>query len=112
MVKKNYSKIRKVVNQFIKTIEKDIKVKEVILFGSYVKGNITPASDIDLIVVSPDFRRKDEMEAIQYLFRQAAKVNSLLEPIPATPEEIKKADPRDFLGQAIKSGKVIWSMPK
>lgn len=102
--------IKHIINQFVKAIEKDIKVKQVILFGSYAKGEIKPSSDIDVIVVSPDFDKIDEVEAMQYLFRKAARINSLIEPIPATPEDIKKSDKRDFLGQVIKFGKVVWSV--
>ncbi|PIV53356.1 MAG: hypothetical protein COY53_07385 [Elusimicrobia bacterium CG_4_10_14_0_8_um_filter_37_32] len=101
--------LKHIVIKFVKSIKKDIKVNQVILFGSYLKGKTKPSSDIDLIVVSPDFNKKDEIKTMQYLFRKAARINSLIEPIPATPEDIKKTDPRDFLGQVIKSGKVIWS---
>ena len=80
-----------------------------ILFGSHTKGKIKPHSDIDLIVVSPSFANNKHIENMQYLFRKAAKVNSLIEPIPATPDEIAQADKRSFLGQVIKTGEVIYS---
>lgn len=67
-----------------------------------------PYSDIDLLVISPSFRRKRYIKNIQYLFRKAVKVNNLIEPIPATSEEIEQADRRTFLGQILKRGKVVY----
>jgi len=98
----------RIIESFIKSLENEIILKEVILFGSYAKGEVKPYSDIDLIVVSPSFAKKKHIENMQYLFRKAAKINSLIEPIPATPEEIAQADRRSFLGQAIKAGEVVY----
>ncbi len=99
----------RIINQFIQSLNNDITVRQVILFGSHTKGKVESYSDIDLIIVSPSFDNKKHIENMQYLFRKAAKVNSLIEPIPATPEEIAQADKRSFLGQAIKTGEVIYS---
>ena len=43
------------LREFIKKIEKKIKVEQVILFGSHARGNARRTSDIDIIIVSPDF---------------------------------------------------------
>jgi len=77
-----------------------------LLFGSYAKGRSNQESDIDLIVVSPSFAKGKYITHMQYLFRKAAKISPLLEPIPATPAEIENPDKRVFLGQIIKSAKV------
>lgn len=103
------TEVYRIINQYIKSLNDDISLKQVILFGSHTKGKVEPHSDIDLIVVSPSFANKKHIENMQYLFRKAAKVNSLIEPIPATPDEIARADKRSFLGQVIKSGEVVYS---
>ncbi len=103
------TKIYKIINQFIESLRDEIPLQQVILFGSSSCGREKLYSDIDLIVVSSYFNGKRHIKNMQYLFRKAAKVNSMIEPIPATPEEIQTADKRGFLGQVIKKGKVIWS---
>ncbi|MCM8756566.1 MAG: nucleotidyltransferase domain-containing protein [Candidatus Omnitrophica bacterium] len=75
------------------------------LFGSYAKGKANRDSDIDLIVVSSHFYKGKYMKHMQYLFKKSAKISSLLEPIPATPDEIMYADKRLFLGQVLREAK-------
>ncbi len=42
--------------------EKGLKVSRIILFGSQVKGKTTEESDIDILIISEDFRGKDIFE--------------------------------------------------
>lgn len=108
MDKKNDGKIKidKLINHFAEELKKEIPVEKILLFGSYAQGNSDMNSDIDLVVVSPFFKKGRYIAHMQYLFRKAAKISSLLEPIPAAPSEIKNPDKRFFLGQIIKSAKV------
>ena len=106
MAKKEFE-IRKIVNLFVEVLKKEIPIEKVILFGSCLSGKVGPDSDIDLIVVSSSFAKGNYIENMQYLFRKAARINPLIEPIPASLEEINHLDKRTFLAQAIKSGKVL-----
>lgn len=108
MVKKKTG-IEKSISLFVEALKKEIPVEKVILFGSCARARNTRYSDIDIIVVSSYFVRKKKIESMQYLFHIAAKVDSRIEPIPATPEELRKCDPRTFLGQAVSSGRVYYS---
>ncbi len=42
--------------------EKGLKVSKIILFGSQVKGKTTEDSDVDILIISEDFRGKDIFE--------------------------------------------------
>ena len=106
MAKKKNKKIDELINRFGKELMKEIPVEKILLFGSYAKGNFDINSDIDLVVVSSSFAKGNYITHMQYLFRKASKVSSLLEPIPATPIEIDNPDKRLFLGQIIKTAKV------
>lgn len=55
MVKKE--KLEKVLLELLQG--KGIKVSKIIIFGSYAQGKEKPESDIDIIIVSRDFRDKD-----------------------------------------------------
>ena len=76
------------------------------MFGSYAAGRQHKDSDIDVVVVSPAFSRGRYISHMQYLFRKAARVSSLLEPIPASPDEISAPDSRIFLGQILQGAKI------
>lgn len=106
MAKKKNKKIDEIIYRFANELKKDIPVEKILLFGSYAKGYPRMDSDIDLIVVSSYFVKGRHIDHMQYLFRKAAIVNSLLEPIPATPLEVEHPDKRVFLGQIMKSVKV------
>ena len=75
-------KIKKIVFEFINELEKNnIPIDDVFLFGSYAKGNYTPDSDIDLLIVSPIFKG-DKIEDRKKIRRYILKISSYLEIIP------------------------------
>ena len=53
-------KIKNLLIELLKEI--GIRVERIIIFGSYVKGKGKKHSDIDIMVVSKDFRNKDIFE--------------------------------------------------
>ena len=57
------------------------------VFGSWAKGRGTADSDIDVCVVSPNFG-KDYIEEMVELRKIALKVDSRIEPIPFTPQDL------------------------
>ncbi len=68
--------------------EKGIKISKVILFGSYAKGTAQPDSDIDLAVISSQFG-KDNLKEMIFLRKLAIKIDSHIEPLPFSPEDLK-----------------------
>jgi predicted nucleotidyltransferase len=80
------SKITKYIN-LLKT--SGIKIEQVILFGSFAKGNPKPWSDIDLCVVSSEFG-KDEFKESVFLAREANKIDPIIEPYPLNPIALKE----------------------
>ena len=75
-------KIKKIVFEFINELEKNnIPIDDVFLFGSYAKGDYTPDSDIDLLIVSPIFEG-DKIEDRKKIRRYILKISSYLEIIP------------------------------
>lgn len=93
---KTKDQVVEIVRSFVKEISKDYRVVDLILFGSYAHGVPRPESDIDLAVVSPDFSNMSEMEILQFLSRKAMKVDTSLEVVAFTPEELLAPDPRSF----------------
>lgn len=50
--------LQEYTSKIISFITKKVNVEKVILFGSYAKGSAHEWSDIDLAVISPDFKSK------------------------------------------------------
>jgi predicted nucleotidyltransferase len=67
--------------------QRGVNVSKVILFGSYAKGKADSDSDIDIVVVSTQFGQ-DTTEEMMLLRKIALKVDSHIEPVPLSPEDL------------------------
>lgn len=79
----------------------DIACERVLLFGSQANGTASEGSDIDLIIVSPDWTRYDDLERLEWLGLAAGHI---LEPVAAqgvTPEEIVSHQLSQFMEYVI-----------
>ncbi|MBI5410311.1 MAG: nucleotidyltransferase domain-containing protein [Nitrospirae bacterium] len=63
--------------------------QRIILYGSYAKGNPREDSDIDLIVISGDFRHMNLRERLETLGLAAGRVFEPIEAVGYTEEEVK-----------------------
>ena len=55
-------------NLIIELLEKKkVSINKIVLFGSYLKSSFNKDSDIDIIIVSNDFRGKDIFERVELL---------------------------------------------
>ena len=66
-----------------------IRVDEVILFGSYARGDFAEGSDLDLIIVSRDWGTMELTQRLSILYRLWDK-NIDANFIPLTPEELRE----------------------
>ncbi len=78
-------------------------IKEVYLFGSFAKGEVHEASDIDLIIAG-DFKEK--------FFERIQKITALtdlpIEPLIYTPQEFKKLKKKNsFIKKIMSEAKVL-----
>jgi len=81
------SEIKKIY-EFIQLLKQQgVNVSKVILFGSYAKGRANPDSDIDIVIVSTQFGQ-DAAEEMMLLRKIALKVDSHIEPVPLSPEDL------------------------
>jgi len=82
-------KIIKIIKRFVaKITSAGYPVEKAVLFGSYARGVAKDESDIDLCLVSKMFGR-DEIDEMQFLLREAVKVDDRLEPIPLSVDDYK-----------------------
>jgi len=60
---KNYMYVAHKVKEIIRKTDPDAKIY---VFGSVVKGKYTASSDIDILVVTKDIKKKDQMKVNVY----------------------------------------------
>lgn len=98
-------KIKEIIHQYRNMLEElGIQVERVILYGSYANGNAGEDSDIDLIIISKDFKKLNIRERIEILGIAAARLMKPIEAKGYTVAEIKKISPLNFLSEALKGG--------
>ncbi len=102
---------RSVKTSIIRTVRylhTQIRISEVILFGSQVTGKPHAHSDIDIAVISPDFNDK----TMHYKANIAAQVKIHCPPDievhPVAQKRLKEARPTNFLGHILKTGTVVY----
>jgi uncharacterized protein len=105
---KTRNKIDRVVFQAVGCLKEYFNIKEVVLFGSQLTSKANKFSDIDLAVISPDFKNKYLDEIITILAEVSISCNSAVEIHPYSSDELKEARPSNFLGQILKTGKVVY----
>lgn len=75
--------ILNVVRRYLEAVEESgIPVEMGVLFGSWSRGQATPQSDIDLLIVSPRFDAPRQRRDVAALWRIAARIDSRIEPTP------------------------------
>ncbi|MFO7974623.1 MAG: nucleotidyltransferase domain-containing protein [Candidatus Hydrogenedentota bacterium] len=80
--------IVEIVRQYLAVLpEYGVHGKRAVLFGSSARGDIRNESDIDLLVIAPEFDERRDMEFIQQLWRARLRADYRLEPIPCGERE-------------------------
>ena len=80
----------KTVRRFKKALESiDIRVEQLILYGSHAAGTAREDSDVDVVVISPSFSNKSYWQRIDILTEAIYKVFAPIEASAFTPEEWK-----------------------
>jgi hypothetical protein len=83
-----------------------IHAQRAVLFGSFVRGQAGKYSDIDLIVIAPEFDGPREISLVQALWR-ATIADNRIEPIPCGEQEWETEQGRPILEIARREGIVI-----
>lgn len=104
------NKILTIVKDYLRNLEGKIKIKKVILFGSAARGEMHEDSDIDLIIISPDFKKMEFMKRLILLtrLRRGMKKSAPMDILGYTGEEFKRLSKESIvLKEAKEQGKII-----
>ena len=98
-------KVAKTLKKFRTALEaEDIRVIQMILFGSYATGKARKGSDIDVAVISQNFKGMNLLQRLETIGLVLAKAR-IMEPIEAigyTKEEFASKGEGTFIGDEIK----------
>lgn len=98
--------ITEIIERFKQSLEKlGIKTKKMIIFGSYAKGRAKMHSDIDVVVISDDFKDMDLFKRLETIGIALARAK-IMEPVEAlgyTEEEYNSEGEGTFIGDEVKS---------
>jgi len=86
-----------------------IHARQAVIFGSFVRGEAGPDSDLDLIVTAREFDGIRTIEQVKKLWRVAGMADTRIEPIPCGEQEWKTETGRPILEIVRQEGIIIQS---
>jgi predicted nucleotidyltransferase len=96
------------VQRYLRALnERGLPVQYAVLFGSYARNQPHSWSDIDVMVVSEQFDDQPKREDVRLLWRVAARVDSLIEPIPVGRRQYESGSGIAIVEVARREGHII-----
>jgi predicted nucleotidyltransferase len=96
------------VRHYLKTVnENGIRVSFGVIFGSHTRGEATAESDIDVMVVSPDFDGKRKLDDVGRLWHFASQTEANIEPIPCGEVQWRENESSPIIEVARQQGQII-----
>ena len=94
-------------NYLAELTSRGITVERAVVFGSQANGHADEWSDIDLLVISPQFDDLKDRNTINLLWRVAARIDSRIEPIPCGSRQWRDDDSSAIIEIARREGEVL-----
>lgn len=88
-----------VLTRFLRAVSRDVAVSAAYLFGSATRGEMESGSDIDVAVVSEDFRGMRRVDVVALLLSKTRGCAVDLQPIGLTPEDLDRGE--DVVAKAV-----------
>ena len=104
-----------IVRDYLRTVnEVGIQTSRAILFGSWARGEARADSDIDLVVIAPEFDEQSDRELIDRLWVSRIKTPEAwrIEPIACGEREWLEDDSRAIIEIARREGEIITLEPE
>jgi predicted nucleotidyltransferase len=93
------------LNEFVKTLKERYKgrIKKIILFGSYARGDYTEESDIDILIIGDVSQREVSFLSAEILLKYGEVISAIVK----SEEEFEKYRNFSFYKNVLKEGIVI-----
>jgi predicted nucleotidyltransferase len=100
-----------VLARYREALEHSVRVEALVLFGSYARGDAREDSDIDVLVVSPDFDPKQPLRDLRTVSAATIGVDFAISPLPIPSSQYHEHHRPSLLDVVRKEGKVIYRAP-
>jgi len=84
-----------------------IHAKRAVLFGSHARGEAGSESDIDIVVIAPEFDGKSDRRLVERLWELRAFTDARIEPVACGEQEWERDDSRIILEIARREGQPV-----
>jgi uncharacterized protein len=101
------TKVQKQIDIYLKRVKSAYKPDRVILYGSYAKGQQSPFSDVDMLVISKKFENMDTYDRFSKLYDLGSDLSLDFNAIGFTPEEVKALTYQTTVKDALLTGREI-----
>ena len=102
------SEIIETIRRYLAALPSEgIHASRAVLYGSFVKDKADEWSDIDLVVIAPEFDKSHDIEMVKKLWRATLSADNRIEPIPCGEREWETDGGRPILEIARREGIVI-----
>lgn len=99
------SSIIEIVKRYLRTLQAGgIHARSAVLFGSYARGEGGEWSDIDLVVIAPEFDGPRSLPLVERLWTLTNDADNRIEPIPCGEKEWETEGGRPILDIARQEG--------
>ena len=104
----NQEQLSNIINNYVSKLKQRINVEQIILYGSYAKGNANEWSDIDLYIISNDLP-ENELKGTNgfQLDCLVGRFDPRLEVLGINPNQLKDPIEKSFFEEVKTTGKSI-----
>ncbi len=96
--------IIKILYDYTDSLSKEIKIKSLILFGSYARGDWKDDSDVDVAVFSDYFSDMEKTEATAFLLDKALPYDTDIQPIAFQEKDFDDYKENPFINEIVTTG--------
>ena len=84
-----------------------LRVSRGVVFGSHARGEARPESDIDVLVISPEFDGPYDRQRVDILWQMRARTDSRVEPFGVGERQWQEDDANPIIEIARREGQVL-----
>jgi predicted nucleotidyltransferase len=100
--------IVRVIQHYLAAVRRSgIRVSQAVLFGSYARGDARLDSDVDILVIAPEFDGPYDKSRIDLLWALRAQTDSRIEPIAVGERQWREDDASAIIEIARREGQAI-----
>ena len=96
--------VKAVENYLAEVRRAGIRVSKAIVFGSHARDEATVDSDIDVIIVSPEFDGRPEWATVAILWRLRARTDRRIEPLAVGERQWEESNDNPIIETARREG--------